>query len=43
MKPGWDLSGAVDDIRLLFQVGDALAQGHEAPQWKDSSEFKSRR
>ncbi|HKQ40302.1 MAG TPA: M28 family metallopeptidase [Verrucomicrobiae bacterium] len=40
IKPGWDLSGAVDDIRLLFQVGDALAQGQERPQWKQTSEFK---
>jgi len=41
IKPDWDLSGAVDDIRLLFQVGDALAQGGERPQWKQTSEFKN--
>ena len=43
IKPGWDLSGAVDDVRLLFQVGDALAQGQERPQWKETSEFKNAR
>lgn len=43
IKPDWDLSGAVEDIRLLFQVGDALAQGGERPQWKPSSEFKNLR
>lgn len=43
MKPGWDLSGAVDDIRLLFQVGHAVAQGDETPDWKEGSEFKSAR
>ena len=42
-KPDWNLSGAVDDIRLLFEVGDALAQGHEQPHWKESSEFKNLR
>jgi Zn-dependent M28 family amino/carboxypeptidase len=43
MKPDWDLSGAVEDIRLLFQVGDTLAQRNEAPVWKEGSEFKSLR
>jgi len=43
IKPGWDLSGAVDDIRLLFEVGHALAEGHEPPIWKESSEFKNLR
>ena len=43
IKPDWDLSGAVDDIRLLFQVGHAVADGHEAPEWKAASEFKSLR
>lgn len=43
IKPGWDLSGAVDDIRLLFQVGNAVAQGEETPDWKEGSEFKNLR
>jgi Zn-dependent M28 family amino/carboxypeptidase len=41
IKPGWDLSGAVEDIRLLFQVGQAVADGTETPQWKGGSEFKN--
>lgn len=41
MKPGWDLSGAVDDTRLLFQVGQAVAEGKETPEWKEGSEFKN--
>ena len=40
IKPDWDLSGAVEDIRLLFQVGDILAQGQQPPTWKETSEFK---
>jgi Zn-dependent M28 family amino/carboxypeptidase len=43
IKADWDLSGAVEDIRHLFQVGDALAQGYAPPQWKDTSEFKHAR
>ncbi len=43
IKPDWDLSGAVEDIRLLFQVGDALAQGNQRPEWKEGSEFKKRK
>jgi len=43
VKPDWDLSGAVEDISLLFQVGYAVAQGDRYPQWKQGSEFKARR
>lgn len=43
VKPDWDLSGAVEDLRLLFQVGYTVAQGDTYPQWKEGSEFKARR
>jgi Zn-dependent M28 family amino/carboxypeptidase len=43
MKPDWDLSGAVEDLRLLFQVGYEVAQGAQWPEWKDGSEFKTKR
>lgn len=43
IKPDWDLSGAVEDLRLLFQVGYAAGQGDQYPQWKPGSEFKARR
>ena len=43
VKPDWDLSGAVEDIRLLFQLGHSVAQGDRFPEWKPSSEFKARR
>ena len=39
MKPDWDLTGAVDDLRLLFQVGYAVSQGSAWPKWKPGSEF----
>jgi Zn-dependent M28 family amino/carboxypeptidase len=43
VKPDWDLSGAVDDARLLLEVGYRVAQGDEFPTWKDGAEFKARR
>jgi Zn-dependent M28 family amino/carboxypeptidase len=43
VKPGWDLSGAVEDTRLLFQCVWAAAQAKAWPVWKPGSEFKARR
>ncbi len=43
VKPDWDLSGAVEDLRLLFQVGHRVAQGEKWPEWKPGTEFKARR
>jgi Zn-dependent M28 family amino/carboxypeptidase len=43
VKPDWDLSGAVEDLRLLLELGYAIAQAHDYPQWKSGSEFKARR
>ncbi|WP_419162532.1 M28 family metallopeptidase [Candidatus Palauibacter sp.] len=41
--PAWDLDGAVDDLRLLFDVGYSLAQGAEWPNWRDGNEFRAAR
>jgi Zn-dependent M28 family amino/carboxypeptidase len=43
VKPDWDLSGAVDDLRLLLDLGYTVAQARDIPQWKSGSEFKARR
>ena len=43
VDPSWDLSGAVQDIQLLFEVGYQVANGDEFPEWKASSEFKVKR
>ena len=43
VKPDWDLSGAVEDIRLFFQVGYGVAQGDNYPEWMPGTEFKARR
>jgi Zn-dependent M28 family amino/carboxypeptidase len=43
IKPDWDLSGAVEDLQLLFQVGWRVAQSERIPEWKPGTEFKARR
>lgn len=41
VKPDWDLSGAVDDLNLLFTVGLRVANGSTWPAWKPGTEFKA--
>jgi Zn-dependent M28 family amino/carboxypeptidase len=43
VKPGWDLSGAEQDMQLLMDVGYRVAQGQDYPEWKPGTEFKARR
>ena len=43
VDPGWDLSGAVEDIQLLFEVGYQVANGDKWPEWHEGAEFKARR
>jgi Zn-dependent M28 family amino/carboxypeptidase len=43
VNPAWNLSGAVDDIRLLFEVGYQVATGDQYPTWLSGSEFKAKR
>ena len=41
IKPDWDLSGAIEDLRLFFEVGRRLASGTSWPEWKPGTEFKA--
>ena len=41
VKPDWDLSGAVDDLGLLFGVGVRVADDLTWPTWKPGTEFKA--
>ena len=41
--PSWDLSGLVQDLQLLFQVGYQAANQDRYPVWKPGSEFKALR
>jgi Zn-dependent M28 family amino/carboxypeptidase len=33
IKPGWDLSGAVEDLQVLLEVGFRVAQAPTRPMW----------
>ncbi|MGC1322561.1 MAG: M28 family peptidase [Candidatus Udaeobacter sp.] len=43
VHPDWDLSGCVQDVQLLFEVGYEVANGDKFPEWKPRSEFKAKR
>jgi Zn-dependent M28 family amino/carboxypeptidase len=43
VDPTWDLSGAVQDVQLLFEVGYQIENGEKFPEWKAGSEFKAKR
>ncbi len=43
IKPYWDLSGAVEDLRLFGEVGYRVANEKMFPTWKEGSEFKAKR
>jgi Zn-dependent M28 family amino/carboxypeptidase len=43
VRPDWDLSGCVQDVQLLFEVGYEVANGEKFPEWKPGSEFKTKR
>ncbi len=39
----WDLSGAVDDVRLFFRIGYRLAGEETFPNWREGTEFRAMR
>jgi Zn-dependent M28 family amino/carboxypeptidase len=43
IQSDWDLTGAAQDMQLMFEVGYRVAQGDAWPKWKEGSEFKERR
>ncbi len=42
-SPDWDLTGAVQDISVMFDIGQDLAYSERWPEWKEGSEFKELR
>ena len=40
LGPSWDLSGAVEDLRLLFIVGHRVSEESAFPAWKKDAPFK---
>lgn len=43
VKADWDLTGAVEDLKLLLEVGARVADGDKYPEWKPGTEFRARR
>ncbi|MEC9280032.1 MAG: M28 family metallopeptidase, partial [Chloroflexota bacterium] len=41
--PSWDLSGLVEDLRLLFRVGYQITNQDTYPEWKSGTEFRALR
>jgi Zn-dependent M28 family amino/carboxypeptidase len=41
IKPDWDLSGAVDDLRLFLTIGYRVAQATKYPGWRPGNEFRA--
>lgn len=37
----WTMEGAIEDLKLLFQVGKRIAFEERMPEWKNGSEFKA--
>ncbi|HEX4653137.1 MAG TPA: M28 family peptidase [Candidatus Udaeobacter sp.] len=42
VRSDWDLSGCVQDVQLLFEVGYEVANGVKFPEWKPGSEFRAK-
>jgi Zn-dependent M28 family amino/carboxypeptidase len=46
-KPGdeyaesWDVSGTIEDLRLLFEVGARVANEKTWPEWRAGNEFRA--
>jgi Zn-dependent M28 family amino/carboxypeptidase len=43
VKPDWDLTGAIDDLRVLAEVAYRVAQGDKYPEWLPGTEFRAKR
>ncbi len=39
IKPGWDLTGAVEDLQILLEVGYRVAQNEGHPSWKPDAPY----
>ncbi|WP_321389840.1 M28 family metallopeptidase [Emcibacter sp.] len=39
----WDMSGAVEDLKLIYQIGLRLATEDSFPNWRAGTEFRAKR
>ena len=42
-SPNWDLSGLNEDLHLIYNISDGLANSRVWPHWYKGSEFRARR
>jgi Zn-dependent M28 family amino/carboxypeptidase len=42
-NPAWDLSGAIQDMQLYFEIGRDVANSSAWPEWSAKSEFRAKR
>jgi len=40
-RSDWDLTGAIDDLQLYFEVGYRIANESTFPNWREGTEFKA--
>ncbi len=43
IKPDWDLTGSLDDLRLYLSIGYRVAQAEKYPEWRPGNEFRATR
>jgi len=43
VSPDWDMSGATQDLTILYNVGRGLADGSSWPAWRPDAEFRAAR
>jgi Zn-dependent M28 family amino/carboxypeptidase len=43
VRSDWDMSGAREDLKVLFAVGYRVAEAEHIPEWKPGNEFRARR
>ena len=41
LKSDWDLSGALEDLTFVYQLGSRLASSEDWPEWSETSEFRA--
>ena len=41
--PNWDLTGVVEDMNMLYDVGHTIANGDKWPTWRKGNEFEAAR
>ncbi len=43
IKPGWDLTGGVQDLQLFMALGARVANANKYPEWRLGNEFRAAR